>query len=159
MGLYSNSMEIAVVVMQPLVSRVLVDEQAAERLQRRFKAEQHMSAAKAGAAPQPPRAPEKPRSAKLMAHGTAIASSNPPPPPPPPPELEAVDPPPSAKSDRSGRDPQSGVADVTQLLSLSEESVMQNTMARQGVKGQWHGLHPRAPPQAGTLRRRRRRNA
>ena len=28
------------------------------------------------------------------------------------------------------RDPQSGVSDVTQLLTLTEESVMQNTMVR-----------------------------
>ena len=32
--------------------------------------------------------------------------------------------------DRRSRDPQTGVSDVTQLLTLTEESVMQNTMVR-----------------------------
>ena len=57
------------------------------------------------------------------------AQAAPPPPPataPPPVEPEPL----PRAAGRSGRDPQSGVADVTQLLSLSEESVMQNTMVR-----------------------------
>ena len=32
------------------------------------------------------------------------------------------------------RDPQTGVSDVTQLLSLTEESVMQNTMVRRPAR-------------------------
>eukprot|EP00908_Phaeocystis_cordata_P002010 Transcript_12161.p1 GENE.Transcript_12161~~Transcript_12161.p1 ORF type:complete len:109 (-),score=6.18 Transcript_12161:145-471(-) len=85
-----------------------------------------MASAAPGAASAVPRAPAgKPRSATLVLNGAAIPDL-PPPPPPELPEPEAAGP----KSERSGRDPQSGVADVTQLLSLSEESVMQNTMVR-----------------------------
>ena len=73
--------------------------------------------------PKTPRAPtDRQRSAKLIVNGAAL--QRPPPPPPDAPEQA------TSKPHRSGRDPQTGVADVTQLLSLNEESVMQNTMVR-----------------------------
>ena len=81
-----------------------------------------MAPAKAKAAPpKAPRAPnERTRSATLIVNGNAVER-------PPPPDVPPQDVP---RPDRSDRDPQGGVADVTQLLSLSEESVMQNTMVR-----------------------------